>query len=87
MSDTRHVKVCDLKPGDVIDLGGDVYADPNDDDVDFQFEYVIVAAVKIETSDCTCIYLESCNPCGFPPDHTVSWIKSGSDDDDLYMSE
>lgn len=66
--------VCDLMPGDVIDLEGDAYADPKRDNVRFETENVTVAGVIPETDECWCLMVEGVDWFGMPPDHMVEWI-------------
>jgi len=65
------VAIRDLKPGDLIDLAGDAWADPNGDIISYECEYATVAAVEIETPDCTCVHFEGDASVGFPPNHMV----------------
>jgi len=76
-----HVErlVSALRPGDRVDLAGDIFADPighidaleQSDHPEFQFEFETVESVDVESADCICVYFESGFACGFPPDH---WI-------------
>ena len=68
----RLAKIRDLKPGDMVDLEGDPFADPNHDEIQLQYEYIVVDHVREETPGCW--LLEGGNVdflCGFPPDHEV----------------
>lgn len=65
------IKVKDLKPGMRLDLEGDEYADPERDHVDYEFEYMVVAEIILETADCVVLELEDGHSVGFPPDHEV----------------
>lgn len=67
----RLVEVRDLHPGDLIDLEGDEYADPDRSRCAFQFEYAEVAEVIVETVDCIAVGIEGVDLFGFPPDHRV----------------
>lgn len=70
--ETKAVK--DLKPGDVIDLEGDPFADP-DLCPDFEYEHVIVAGGELETATCYRLDIEGCNSVGFPSDHMVPYVR------------
>lgn len=65
------VKVKDLREGDTIDLGGDEYADPDSDVTAFQYLYVPVVGVELETPECVRVDIEGVDSFGFPPDHEV----------------
>ena len=69
--ETRAVR--DLKPGDMIDLAGDKYADPDTQSVMFECEYAVVADVTPETPECIAIDIEGVDVFGFPPDHLVPY--------------
>ena len=63
--------ICELQPGDMVDLEGDTYADPKHDHVAFEFEYQTVETVERETPDCVAVWFEGFDCVGFPPDHRV----------------
>ena len=67
-------RAADLKPGDMIDLEGDKFADPNRDHVAFQCEYGVVAEVDRETPECVAVYVDGVDSFGFPPDHLIRWV-------------
>ena len=64
-------RIKDLQIGDLVDLEGDPYADPQRDNHWFQCEYLMVNDVDHETPDCTAIWFEGWDCCGFPPSHEV----------------
>jgi len=64
-------KVKDLKEGDLIDLEGDIYADPKHDRLEFQCLACFVETVEPETPDCVAVWIEGLDCFGFPPDHRV----------------
>lgn len=66
-------KVKDLTPGDMIDLQGDKYADPNRTNVTYEFEYALVGERQYEGDECLVLYIEGVDAIGFPPDHEVPW--------------
>lgn len=69
--------VSDLRPGDRVDLCGDIFADPEitsdegSTHPEFEFEFSIVLATEIESPECTRVDFEDGFSCGFPPDHWV----------------
>lgn len=76
------VSAARLTPGDIIDLEGDTYADPNGDgtcgcDPDcihylpFEFEYNQVVDVVQETDTVIRVDLLEHGSFGFPPDHPI----------------
>ncbi len=67
---TELVPAAAVKVGDMVDLEGDTYADPNRDSLAFECEYAIVFEVDRETADCVAIYFDGC-AFGFPPDHLL----------------
>ena len=66
-----RVPISELQPGDMIDLEGDIYADPKHNRVEFETEYAIVEAVEPETPACTAVWIEGVDCFGFPPEHLV----------------
>lgn len=70
--DYKLVKVRDIRPGDMVDLEGDKYADPDSDPgKGFEFQYALVCEKKQETDDCIVLYFEEDSPVGFPVDHEL----------------
>lgn len=63
--------ISELQVGDVIDLEGDEYADPNQDVSTFQMLYVEVASVEVESPGCIAVGIEGVGTFGFPPTHTI----------------
>ncbi len=61
-----RVKAKNLLSGDLIDLAGDNYADPDNGDAEFEFEYVVVSHVERETPDCVLVSFENGRSFGFP---------------------
>lgn len=59
-----------LIPGDLVDLEGDKYADPNGDDTLMEFEYAVVERVERETPECVVVHTDQ-SSFGCPPDHVV----------------
>lgn len=63
--------VRDLMVGDMIDLAGDQYADPEGDNIAYDCEYAVVCEITRETSSCTVIHCEGGPSIGFPPEHMI----------------
>lgn len=64
--------IAELRVGDLIDLYGDPFADPERDPLTaFEFEYAEVAEVRRETPGCFAVMIEGFDLVGFPPDHVV----------------
>lgn len=57
----------ELKPGDLVDLEHDPYADDGHH-LEFESEYQLVLDVERETPDCVRVDFEGLS-CGFPPGH------------------
>lgn len=72
------VKVTDLKPGDLIDLEGDPYADQahghhDDDGCPYEYEYRTVADPPGEWESAGTYRLDyEGGACGFPPGHLIT---------------
>jgi hypothetical protein len=58
------------QPGMLIDLEGDLYADPSHSNVALQCEYATVLEVEQETERCVCVYFDH-GAVGFPFDHAL----------------
>jgi hypothetical protein len=63
-------KAIDLRPGDFVDLEGDKYADPDNANVTYEFEYQEVCEVTKETPQCVAVGFDG-SLVGFPPDHLL----------------
>ena len=59
-----------LRPGDLVDLEGDPYADPLADHP-YDTEHLTVADIVRETPYCYVVHFEGGPSVGFPPDHTL----------------
>ena len=75
----RRTVAADLRVGDIVDLEGDKFADRNNDNIDFEYEYQTVAEVNHDTceyqdGDCIAIGFEGFGTVGFPPDHPVKRV-------------
>jgi hypothetical protein len=69
MAHSKSVK--DLKPGDLIDLQNDRYADPDGIIVIYECQYCEVAELDQETDTCIVVYFANSHAVGFPPNHKV----------------
>ena len=68
------IAVEQLREGDVIDLHGDAYADPDADTPGLEFEYAYVDAVEPETSTCVLVHTDA-GSFGLPTGHQVALIE------------
>lgn len=71
MSRDPFVNVADLKPGDMIDLEGDLFADPERADPYLASQYATVDCIEQETRDCVRVDFEEGPSIGFPTSHRV----------------
>lgn len=69
-ADTEKM-VSALRVGDLVDLEGDKFADPDGKGVDYQFEYAEVYSIESESPTCIAVGFVSGPVVGFPPDHLV----------------
>ena len=69
--------VKDIKVGDMLDLAGDKYADPDNSNTFFEYQYAEVMDLVNETPSCICIYTEA-GAFGMPPEHLVKLSNSSS---------
>ncbi|HTE40289.1 MAG TPA: hypothetical protein VK629_05650 [Steroidobacteraceae bacterium] len=67
----KLVPAKDIKPGDMLDLEGDQFADPKKDKPFFECELGTVESVERETPDCVAIMIEGVDMFGFPPEHLL----------------
>jgi hypothetical protein len=66
------IRVSDLKPGDLVDLYGDPFADPDQNPRhSHEFEYATVCEVIPETPGCVAVGFEGFDIVGFPPEHVL----------------
>ena len=64
------MKAEDLKPGMYVDLEGDEYADPSNDNPHLKYEYALVLDTEQETP--TCVRVDFAHDSvGFPNDHEL----------------
>lgn len=75
-----YIRAKDLQVGDMVDLEGDEYADPNNDDM-FTYEFETVERVEVETPECVCVYF-GFDAVGFPTDHNL-FVVSRMEPEDL----
>jgi hypothetical protein len=69
----RMTPVSMLRVGDLVDLAGDPFADPESDNISLECEYAVVCEVAREADDCIAVGFEGFDVVGFPPDHIV-WV-------------
>jgi hypothetical protein len=68
----RATRVGEVSVGDRLDLQGDIFADPDRDNVSYEFEMVEVTGNEAEGPDCVRLEFEAeGTSCGFPRDHYV----------------
>lgn len=66
-----EVAAKDVKEGDLVDLEGDTYADPDRDHPAFESEFQTVMEVEHETPECVAIGFDGFDVVGFPVDHVL----------------
>lgn len=72
MSDIHtDISATNIKIGDMVDLEGDTYADPDHDHPWMEDLYAVVDDVIHETSACVAIAFESFDLVGFPTNHLL----------------
>lgn len=74
MAEFIPTPAADLRPGDMVDLEGDIIADPTRNRVTFNMEFQTVASVERETPNCVAVGIEGVDVFGFPPGHLVRVI-------------
>lgn len=67
---TARRMVAELRPGDMVDLEGDLYADPEWSDPGFPHEFATVIGIEREAPDCVRVDFDG-GAFGFPPSHMV----------------
>lgn len=67
----KMIRIDELKEGDLIDLEGDKFADPNRRRLEFQCEYACVDYVCREDESCVAIGIQGVDVFGFSPEHLV----------------
>jgi hypothetical protein len=68
----RKVRVDEIRPGDVVDLECDIYADPAKvRNGLLAMQYMTVVEIEREGAGCIVLYFDENNPVGFPPDHLI----------------
>lgn len=69
----------DLRPGDHVDLERDPFADPEDRESVWQYEYARVESVELETPTCAVVQFgEAGAMIGFPVGHELDVAERGS---------
>lgn len=61
----------DLIEGDLVDLEGDMFADPNKNNVSFKYDFQEVAEINWENPNCVAIGFKGFDIVGFPPWHKL----------------
>ena len=61
----------ELVEDDCVDLEHDPYADPEHNHTYFEYEYVSVAGIDLETPNCLRVDFEGSPSVGFPVEHMV----------------
>ena len=72
-NDSQLVKPGDLVDGDLVDLEGDAFSDPDHADMSFPYECERVIGVEQETPACVRVDYEN-HCCGYPTDHLLRRI-------------
>jgi hypothetical protein len=73
----KTIRAAELRIGDMIDLSGDAYADPEGTSTYFECEYATVEGIDHETAECVAISIEGVDMFGFPVDHPVRLMRRG----------
>ena len=60
-----------LQSGDYVDLEGDIFADPENDNSWYEYHYAIVDQIEHETPGCIRVDFQDGDSIGFPPDHIL----------------
>ncbi len=60
-----------LQEGDLVDLGGDRYADPSGANPLLDYELMRVISAERETDTCVAVYFEDFDMVGFPVGHPL----------------
>ena len=74
MTMVHQTKAEAVKPGQVVDLEGDRYAETADGAEVLAYEYVEVADVERETPDCVRVDFEGFDSIGFPAGHLLKVV-------------
>jgi hypothetical protein len=72
MAGFTRVKVRDLKRGMMVDLQGDPFADPEQENHSYEFEYAVVEDPDPDP-DMVVVEFRDGSLVGFPPDHELVW--------------
>lgn len=74
-----YIQADQVREGDLLDLEGDCYADPDCDHHAFAFEFAEVIEPPVrETADCVLIHTDK-GSFGFPPDHEIETTLDAKD--------
>lgn len=75
------IKAQDLREGMILDLEGDTYADP-DNDEQYMDEYAIVSLTSVDSDGVVLVTFDDGYQIGFPPDHELLYISQSSETED-----
>lgn len=65
------IRAIDLIEGDLVDLEGDQYADPDNDNPSYPYLLHTVSYIEQETDNCVAVTFEGGPTVGFPIDHQL----------------
>lgn len=93
--ETIWKRVDQLRVGDVLDLQGDKFADPDPPDgeeattnrIVFEAEYVTVDYIEREMPECVAVGIEGVDVFGMPPDHLVKYHNHNPEYDEEWEDE
>jgi hypothetical protein len=74
-------RVDELIPGDLVELLGDKYADPDRDHPGYELEWAHVLKVEAEAPDVSRVDFVDGESVGFPPEHKLPWLHNANLED------
>ncbi len=72
------IKAKDIEIGALVDLEGNIFADPKRQNPVFECEYQEVIEIELETPECVLIHFAGASV-GFPVDHELSILIDGDE--------